>query len=160
MAEYDIIGDVHGSGAKLRGLLDLLGWARDRDGVRRHPDPERRVIFVGDLVDRGDDQLGVLETVKGMVDDGVAQIVMGNHEFNAISYATLHPETGRPLRAHSEKNWRPAPSLPRKAEQRRAGRVDRLVQDPSALARARRTSHRARLLAPGVDRQARRSVPR
>ena len=50
--------------------------------------PARQAIFVGDLIDRGDDQLRVLEIVNGMVEGGSAQIVMGNHEFNAIGYAT------------------------------------------------------------------------
>ena len=40
-----------------------------------------------------------------MVDAGSAQIVMGNHEFNAIAYGTPHPDgSGRFLRPHSDKN--------------------------------------------------------
>jgi len=41
-----------------------------------------------------------------MVDAGSAQITMGNHEFNAICWATKHPETGEPLREHSDRNKR------------------------------------------------------
>ena len=105
MKSYDIIGDIHGSGEKLRGLLGLLGWTVDDKGVHRHPDENRRVIFVGDLVDRGKDQLGVLTAVKNMIDAGTALIVMGNHEFNAVSYATLHPNgSGDHLRRHTPKN--------------------------------------------------------
>jgi len=105
MDGYDIIGDVHGSGAKLHGLLDELGWKQRDDGVRRHDDPNLQVIFVGDLIDRGEDHGGVLSTVRSMVDAGTALIVMGNHEFNAISYATPDPrEPGEYLRKHSEKN--------------------------------------------------------
>ena len=48
-------------------------------------------MFIGDLVDRGDGQLEVLQTVKAMVDAGSALIVMGNHEFNAVCYATRDP---------------------------------------------------------------------
>lgn len=107
MRGYDIIGDVHGSGEKLNGLLDLLGWTKGADGVRRHPDQDLEVIFVGDLVDRGEDHKGVLATVRSMVDAGTALIVMGNHEFNAVSFATVHPEDpDRHLRDHSEKNLR------------------------------------------------------
>ena len=43
-------------------------------------------------MDRGPAQLRVLEIVKGMVDEGCARIVMGNHEFNALAYATEDPE--------------------------------------------------------------------
>jgi hypothetical protein len=40
-----------------------------------------------------------------MVDSNAAYIVMGNHEFNAISYATPNPEIpGEFMRVHSDKN--------------------------------------------------------
>jgi len=85
---YDIIGDVHGSAAKLEGLLDALGY-RVVDGVHRHPD--RTAVFVGDLMDRGPGQVEVVRTVRAMHDAGSALVVLGNHEFNALSYATPDP---------------------------------------------------------------------
>ena len=102
MSNYDIIGDIHGCATKLTDLLEGLGYRRDESGVYRHS--ERTVIFVGDLIDRGDEQLQALQLVKAMVDAGSAQIVMGNHEFNAIAWATDHPETGQPLREHTDHN--------------------------------------------------------
>ena len=105
LISYDIIGDVHGCADMLHGLLDQLGWEHQPDGTHSHPDPDRKAIFVGDLVDRGPKQLETLQTVRAMVDAGSAQVVMGNHEFNAVSYATLHPaSTGEYLREHSERN--------------------------------------------------------
>ncbi len=104
MSYYDIIGDVHGSATKLTTLLGELGYRKDGSGVYRHPD--RTAVFVGDLVDRGTEQLEVLQLVKPMVDAGSAQIVMGNHEFNAICWATADPETGQPLREHSDNKRR------------------------------------------------------
>ncbi len=106
MEGYDIIGDIHGCAAKLEALLSDLGYRLDgRTGAYRHP--QRQAIFVGDLIDRGEQQLLVLETVKAMVDAGTAQIVMGNHEFNAIAYATEHPAgSGQYLRRHNDKNNR------------------------------------------------------
>ncbi|CAB4961485.1 unannotated protein [freshwater metagenome] len=107
MTNYDIIGDVHGQGAKLRGLLDLLGWNPDSAGTYRHTDPNRQVIFVGDLVDRGPEQREVLTIVRAMVEAGTARIVMGNHEFNAICFATRDPQSRlRFLRRHTQKNRR------------------------------------------------------
>ena len=88
MTAYDIIGDVHGSAAKLEGLLGLLGYAV-RDGAYRLEG--HQAVFVGDLVDRGAGQVRVLEVVRAMVESGSAQVVMGNHEFNAVSWATPHP---------------------------------------------------------------------
>jgi hypothetical protein len=99
---YDIFGDIHGEGEKLVGLLDLLGYERTK-GVYRHP--ERTAIFVGDLIDRGDQQVDVLKIVRRMQKAGTAQVVMGNHEFNAIAYATEDPaRPGHFMREHNDKN--------------------------------------------------------
>jgi len=99
---YDVIGDVHGHADQLERLLDELGY-RTTGGVHRHP--ERRAVFLGDLVDRGPDQLRVLDVVRSMVDAGTARLVMGNHELNAISW-TVPDGRGGWSRPHSEKNRR------------------------------------------------------
>ena len=99
---YDIIGDVHGHATKLRALLRVLGYARHR-GAYRHPE-NRMAIFLGDLIDRGPEQLESIRIVRDMVEAGSARCVMGNHELNAIGYATIDADTGEYLRAHSEKN--------------------------------------------------------
>ena len=108
MQNYDIIGDVHGCASLLEERLIDLGYRRrEGTGAYRHEDHDsHRAIFVGDLIDRGPQQLETLELVKAMVDTGSAQIVMGNHEFNAIAYATENPENGEFLRAHNKKNTR------------------------------------------------------
>ncbi len=101
MTKYDIIGDIHGCATELKTLLAQLGYRCDDAGVYRHP--ERTAVFVGDLVDRGPDQLEVLQIVKAMVDHGGAQIVMGNHEFNAICYAMgLREQTKDNYEQHKE----------------------------------------------------------
>lgn len=99
----DIIGDLHGYASLLEDRLTGLGYARDPStGVYGHR--ERRAVFVGDLIDKGGDQLQVLEIVKGMVDGGSAHAVMGNHEFDAIAYTTRNADTGEPLLAHDKDN--------------------------------------------------------
>jgi protein phosphatase len=80
---FDVIGDVHGCRAELEQLLTTMGYEIERDSAgrpvnARHPD--RRAIFVGDLVDRGPDTPGVLRLVMGMVKAGTALCVSGNHE--------------------------------------------------------------------------------
>ena len=93
---YDVIGDVHGQADKLTGLLDALDY-EERDGVWRHPD--RTAVFVGDLIDRGPQQLETIGIVRPMVRARSARIVLGNHEFNAIAYATPDPgKSGEYLR--------------------------------------------------------------
>lgn len=70
MTAYDIIGDLHGCADKLEGLLVSLGY-REHLGVYRQVG--RQAIFVGDLVDRGNQQLRTINVVRSMVDEGAAQ---------------------------------------------------------------------------------------
>lgn len=100
---YDVIGDVHGEGGKLRTLLRRMGYTEA--GGSWHAPQDRRAVFVGDLIDRGPDQLDVLRTVRRMVDDGAALCVLGNHEFNAIGFAQRDVE-GQHLRPRSDKNMK------------------------------------------------------
>ncbi|MEL6444251.1 MAG: polynucleotide kinase-phosphatase [Bacteroidota bacterium] len=82
---FDLIGDVHGCRAELDALLAELGYTEDPahvfDGVPalRHPEG-RQAFFVGDLVDRGPDSLGVYRRVRAMVEVGTALAVPGNHD--------------------------------------------------------------------------------
>lgn len=104
MAQFDIIGDVHGFAGRLRQLLAELGY-RSRAGTWFHPD--RMAIFVGDLIDRGPEIGETLQIVRRMVDGGHAQVVIGNHEFNLIAFHTPRPdERGAFLRRHTERNVR------------------------------------------------------
>jgi hypothetical protein len=97
---YDIIGDVHGHADALRRLLLKLGYAESQD-VFRHD--TRKAIFVGDFVDRGPAQRDVLAIARNMCEAGTASAVLGNHEFNAIAWATPNGEGGF-LRERSERN--------------------------------------------------------
>lgn len=100
---YDIIGDIHGHADKLTALLRSLGYTFRAGGWL--PPLGRQAVFVGDLVDRGPKQIEVVRTVRAMIDTGHAHAVMGNHEFNAIGYATPSRTTpGAFLRPHTPKN--------------------------------------------------------
>ena len=102
MGGYDVIGDVHGHADKLNGLLAAMGYQQNAAGVWAHVD--RRVIFIGDLIDRGPGQVETLTIARGMVDAGSGQIVLGNHEFNALAWATYDASRDRFCRPHSDKN--------------------------------------------------------
>lgn len=80
---FDIIGDVHGCAGELESLLTLLGYAPDAEGVWRHPEG-RRCVFVGDLVDRGPRIPDVLRLIMGMVREGSAHCVPGNHDIKLV----------------------------------------------------------------------------
>ncbi|MCS4276697.1 protein phosphatase [Mycetocola sp. BIGb0189] len=81
---FDAIGDVHGCLSELETLLTTLGYTLTRDDAGRPIDAEhpqgRRVILLGDLVDRGPDSVGVLRLAMGMHAAGHALVVPGNHE--------------------------------------------------------------------------------
>ena len=82
---YDIIGDVHGHAAMLKALLEKLGY-RQGNGTWHHGHG-RKAIFVGDLIDRGPEQLEAVCIVLGMVESNDALCIMGNHEYNAIQHS-------------------------------------------------------------------------
>lgn len=86
---FDAIGDVHGCLAELEALLEKLGYELQRDSEGRpidaaHP-KGRRIIFLGDLVDRGPDSAGVLRLAMGMTEAGHALAVPGNHEEKLVA---------------------------------------------------------------------------
>jgi hypothetical protein len=82
----DLIGDIHGHYDKLTALLRTLGYRSD-GGTWRHPEG-RRVLFLGDYIDRGPRIRRVLRLVRSMCQAGSALAIMGNHEYNAVCYHT------------------------------------------------------------------------
>lgn len=99
--KVDFIGDIHGYANKLEWLLSKLGYEKN-EGTYSHP--ERTVLFVGDYIDRGPDNLRVVNLVRGMVDKGSAVALMGNHEYNAIMFNSLGDKGY--LRPHKIKNFK------------------------------------------------------
>ena len=49
----------------------------------KHPE-DRRLVFVGDLTDRGPASLEVVNLVKNLVENGLAQCILGNHCLNIL----------------------------------------------------------------------------
>ena len=66
------IGDLQGCLASLEALLPRL------------PDA-RRLIFVGDLVNRGPQSLATLRAVKRRVESGMATALLGNHDLHLLA---------------------------------------------------------------------------
>ncbi len=82
---FDVVGDVHGCADELDELLDALGYvphpaSNEMTSVgRRHP-AGRRLVFLGDLVDRGPRTPDVLRVAMACVAAGTALAVPGNHD--------------------------------------------------------------------------------
>ncbi len=96
----DFIGDIHGHADKLEQLLTKLGYTSNNGTWSC---PGRKVLFVGDYIDRGPKIVKTLQIVKSMVESGNAIALMGNHEYNALCFHFQEREGGH-LRKHLIKN--------------------------------------------------------
>lgn len=83
---FDIIGDVHGCYDELCDLLRRLGCAVDKPGCAAVPAPGRKVVFLGDLCDRGPGNMETLRLVMSMVEAGTALCVPGNHDMKLLRH--------------------------------------------------------------------------
>jgi len=87
---FDIIGDVHGCFDELLALLKTLGYevvpaGESPDGKFHVQPPQgRKLIFLGDLVDRGPRIPDVLRLVMDAVESGAALCVPGNHDMKLM----------------------------------------------------------------------------
>lgn len=111
----DIVGDIHGEIDALLQLLEHLGY--DEQG--RHKEG-RRLIFVGDLCDRGPDSVAVIQKVQTLIEQGKAQCVLGNHELNLLNQYIREGNNwfyNNPNHPDTKKNF---PSVTAHPEQRQA----------------------------------------
>jgi protein phosphatase len=87
---FDIVGDVHGCADELEQLLGELGYdvpTCSGDGRIETGAPNgRRIVFVGDLVDRGPRSVDVLRLAMAMVEAGLAFCVAGNHDVKLLRW--------------------------------------------------------------------------
>ncbi len=81
----DVVADIHGEIGAVRSLLSRLGYD-ERGG---HPEG-RRLVFLGDLTDRGPDSPAVVALVRRLVEADRAQCVLGNHELNLLRGQEKH----------------------------------------------------------------------
>ncbi|WP_417525869.1 metallophosphoesterase family protein [Marinovum sp.] len=133
------IGDVHG---QFDMLCRALEWIEADGG------PEARVVFLGDLVDRGPDSFGVIELlVKGLEDGRDWQVLMGNHD--RMFRRFLADGTPHDARILSGKGWlHPALGGPMTlASYGVEAAEERPIDEVLAEARAKVPGHHRRFLA-------------
>ena len=129
---FDIIGDIHGCGDELEELLSLLGYGMD-GGAWHHP-AGRKVVFLGDLVDRGPRTPDVLRIAMGMAEAGTALCLPGNHDmklWKALSGAKVEVRHG--LEASLEQLEREAPDFRERVIRFLDGLVSHYVLDGGRL---------------------------
>ncbi|MFM7085279.1 MAG: metallophosphoesterase [Hyphomicrobium sp.] len=95
-APFDLIGDVHGCALELQDLLNCLGTKVEIVGKGKKRQAHllswsgRKIIFVGDLVDRGPATPDVLRIVIALTRAGYAQAVVGNHDIKFVRFLEGH----------------------------------------------------------------------
>lgn len=85
---FDIIGDIHGCYDELCTLLTKLGHTVDKEAHRVTVGNGRKLIFLGDLVDRGPASPAVLKLVMQATTEKIAYCVPGNHDAKLLKYLT------------------------------------------------------------------------
>lgn len=81
---YDVLGDTHGLLEHTLELLAKAGWTHT-NGRLSHPQ-QRKLLVLGDFVDRGPDSLDLIRLLKKAVHDGVAEVISGNHEAKLVKF--------------------------------------------------------------------------
>lgn len=72
-----VVGDVHGCSHLLTKLLDKIFLELS---IQEKLAKTTRLIFLGDIIDRGPDALKCLLTIESLVRDYGAELIRGNHE--------------------------------------------------------------------------------
>lgn len=109
----DVVGDVHGCFDELIQLVEKLGYKPEFEptpetlasvqtglyggGVNRlYKHPFRKLVFVGDLIDRGPEPFKTLEFVRAHVEAGLAYLVLSNHERKLRNFLSGRPVNVKP----------------------------------------------------------------
>jgi predicted kinase len=83
--DWDVVGDTHGLLDELIVLLTKAGWTVTDGKLQPHPQG-RKLLFLGDLVDRGTQSVELLRFLKKAVDAGLALCVKGNHDAKLVRF--------------------------------------------------------------------------
>lgn len=82
-----IIGDVHGCLSELKALLDMCSLQ-----------PADQLFFIGDLIDKGTDSVGVVKYVYELSLKLNVKLILGNHEEKFLRYLRNKKENPKALK--------------------------------------------------------------
>jgi bis(5'-nucleosyl)-tetraphosphatase (symmetrical) len=88
MSKIYAVGDVQGCAPSLKALVKKLP-------------SKSKMIFLGDLVNRGPDSLGALRQLKSLQESGRAECILGNHDLHLLAI-----DAGLRNPASIAKRWR------------------------------------------------------
>lgn len=93
--KIDVIGDVHGLLDELKILLQKKEWLYDELNKNfYHADKERKLLFLGDILDRGTQSIELLEVIKNTCNKNQAVLLLGNHEEKLLSAYKRYEKNG------------------------------------------------------------------
>jgi hypothetical protein len=82
MENFVIVGDIHGEWLLLRALLDQ---------IEKGPYRDHKLLFVGDMNDRGPETYTVISTIKRLCEENRAIALLGNHEDMMLEWVDYAP---------------------------------------------------------------------
>ena len=77
--KLDVVGDLHGQLKLFKELMSKLGWDI-KNNILEHQDKDRKILFLGDWVDRGEDSVTLHKIIRNSVKANRAYAILGNHE--------------------------------------------------------------------------------
>lgn len=91
--ELCVVGDIHGQFEKFEKLIEKEGFQIKKNCIV-HKNKNKRVLFLGDVIDRGEDSLKMLEIVKNSVENG-HYFISGNHEEKLLKNYESYSKNGK-----------------------------------------------------------------
>lgn len=82
--KLDVVGDVHGMFSELESILEKNNWFFNGKFFE-NKDTERKILFLGDIIDRGLENIKTLQAVYEGCKAGNTYFLLGNHEAKLIN---------------------------------------------------------------------------
>lgn len=86
-----LVGDTHGMLKPLKEFLLEQGFSINNEGFSH---PEKKIVFLGDVLDRGEDSLELLKLVIKTVENNHGFFILGNHETKLLLSYEKYLEDG------------------------------------------------------------------
>jgi hypothetical protein len=90
--KIDVIGDIHGLYDEFKAFIETLGYTITNFIISHREN--RKILFLGDVVDKGQSSLKMLRTVYNSVNFGGHFALIGNHENKILQFKKHYDKFG------------------------------------------------------------------
>jgi hypothetical protein len=90
--KIDVIGDIHGLYDDFVKIIEPLGYTIENNIIKHKNN--RKILFLGDLVDKGQQSLEMIKIVYNSVTFGGHYCIIGNHENKIIQFKKHYDKFG------------------------------------------------------------------